>query len=116
LFGVGTADATTEGRMHMNSTNDSNARKGLREWWLSPPRSGMQRLLSPWEYRRVRGFGIVHIVGGVLAGIAGSICLGYAVYGWAAFFLAIGLGNLAGGYWELTIARSQALRARGAAG
>jgi hypothetical protein len=95
----------------MSETKDSSVPKGLREWWLSPPRSGMQRLLSPWEYRHVRAFGIGHIVGGFVAVTAGLICLSYTAYGWAAFFMAIGFGNLAGGYWELTIARSQPLRA-----
>ena len=31
----------------------------------------------------------------------------YGVYGWAAVFLALGAVSLAGGYWELTIARSR---------
>jgi hypothetical protein len=32
------------------------------------------------------------------------VCLSYGVYDWAAFFLAIGALNLAGGYWYITIA------------
>jgi len=85
--------------------DDSAARKGLREWWASPPRSGMQRLINPWEYRHLRAFGVIRIVGGLIAATAGAICLAYAAYGWAAFFLAVGLLNLAGGRWYLTIAR-----------
>jgi hypothetical protein len=29
----------------MNAPNDNTAAKGLRGWWLSPPRPGMQRLI-----------------------------------------------------------------------
>jgi hypothetical protein len=96
----------------MSATNHNPAPKGLRGWWLSPPRPGMQRLICPWEYRRARAFGILRIVGGLVAVTAGLICLSYAAYGWAALFLIVGLGNLAGGYWELTVAaRSQPPRA-----
>jgi hypothetical protein len=41
---------------------------------------------------------------------AGIVCLSYEAYGWAAFFLVVGALNLAGGYWELTIARSPSPR------
>jgi len=95
----------------MHAANDNAARKGLRGWWASPPRDGMQRLINPWEYRHVRAFGVTRILGGVLAAAAGVVCLTYAVYGWAAFFLVVGALNLAGGYWELTIARSSPPRA-----
>ena len=90
----------------MNASNDNAAPEGLREWWLSPPRPGMQRLISPWEYHHLRVFGVTRIAGGSVAAAAGGMCLWYRVYGWAAFFLAVGAGNLAGGYWYLTIARS----------
>jgi hypothetical protein len=90
----------------MNAPNDNTAAKGLRGWWLSPPRSGMQRLIAPWEYRHARGFGVTRIFSGSIAAAAGVVCLSYSVYGWAAFFLVIGALNLAGGYWEITIARS----------
>ena len=95
----------------MSATNHNTTPKGLRGWWLSPPRSGMQRLIWPWEYRHVRAFGIVRTVGGLVAATAGLICLSYAAYGWAAFFLVVGALNLAGGSWFLTIARSQPPRA-----
>ncbi len=95
----------------MNATNDNTAPKGLRDRWATPPRTGLARWIAPWEYRRVRAFGIVRIVAGIVAVTAGLICLSYAAYGWAAFFLVVGALNLAGGYWELTIARSQPLRA-----
>jgi len=66
----------------------------------------MARLLAPYEYRHLRVFGVTRIVGGSIAAVAGLICLSYTVYGWAAFFLIIGALNLAGGCWELTLARS----------
>jgi hypothetical protein len=90
----------------MNAPNDNTAPRGLRAWWAFPPRPGMQRLIAPWEYRHVRGFGVTRIFGGSLGAAAGVVCLAYAAYGWAAFFLAIGALNVAGGYWYLTIARS----------
>jgi len=90
----------------MNAPRDNTAAKRLREWWASPPRSGLQRLINPWEYRHLRGYGVTRIFGGSIAAAAGLICLSYGVYGWAAFFLIIGGLNLAGGYWYLTIDRS----------
>ncbi len=95
----------------MNAPNDNTALKRLRAWWATPPRRGMQRLIWPWEYRHIRAFGIARIVGGCVQVTAGLICLAYAAYGWAAFFLVIAAVTLAAGYWELTIARSQPRRA-----
>jgi hypothetical protein len=95
----------------MNAANDNTAPRGLRGWWLSPPRSGLQRWISPWEYRHLRGFGVTRIFGGSVAAAAGLICVAYGVYGWAAFFLVIAALNLAGGYWFLTIDRSGPTRA-----
>ena len=94
----------------MNALNDHTAAKSLRGWWLSPPRHGMALLLAPFEYCHLRFFGVVRLVGGSAAAVAGVICLTYSVYGWAAFFLVVGALNLAGGYWELTIARSASAR------
>jgi hypothetical protein len=95
----------------MNAADDSAARKGLCGWWAFPPRSGMQRLINPWEYRHLRAFGVTRIAGAFVAAAAGVVCLSYAAYGWAAFFLVVGVLNLACGYWELTIARSSPPRA-----
>ena len=95
----------------MNAPNDNTAAKGLRGWWLSPPRPGMQRLINPWEYRHLRLFGGTRIVGGSVAAAAGVVCLSYGVYGWAAFFLVLAALNLAGGGWFLAIARSTSARA-----
>jgi len=95
----------------MNAPDDNTAPKGQRGWWASPPRTGMQRLIVPYEYRHLRFFGVGRIAGGSVAAAAGVVCLSYGAYGWAAFFLVLGALNLAGGYWYLTIARSQAARA-----
>jgi len=94
----------------MNAPNDNTAAKGLRGWWLSPPRPGTQRLINPWEYRHLRAFGLTRIAGGSVAAGAGVVCLSYGVYGWAAFFLVLGTLNLAGGYWYITIASSASAR------
>jgi hypothetical protein len=95
----------------MNAPNRSTAAKGLRVWWAFPPRSGMQRLINPWEYRHLRLFGVTRLAGGGVAAAAGVVCVSYRVYGWAAFFLVLGALNLAGGYWYITIARSAPPRA-----
>jgi hypothetical protein len=81
----------------------------LRCWWLSPPRPGVQRLISPWEYRHLRAFAVTRFAGGCVAAGAGSVCLFYDAYRWAAFFLIIAALNLAGGYWYLAVARSTLL-------
>jgi hypothetical protein len=94
----------------MNAPNDNTAAKGLRGWWLTPPRPGMHRLINRWEYRHLRFFGGTRIVGGSIAAAAGVICLSYGVYGWAAFFLVLAALNLAGGGWFLSIARSTSAR------
>ncbi len=94
----------------MNAPNDNTLAKRLRRWWLTPPRPGLQRLISPFDYRHLRGFGITRIAGGGVAAAAGVVCLSYGVYGWAAFFLVIAALNFAGGYWYLTIARSAPAR------
>jgi hypothetical protein len=94
----------------MNAPNDNTAAGGLRAWWAFPPRPGMQRLINPWEYRHLRAFGVTRIFGGSVAAAAGVICLSYHVYDWAAFFLVLGVLNLGGGYWYLTVDRSASAR------
>lgn len=96
----------------MDARNDDIAEKRLRRWWLSPPRSGMQRLIAPYEYRHLRAFGVTRVAGGGIAAAAGIVCLSYSAYGWAAFFLVIAALNLSGGSWYLAIARSHSSRAR----
>jgi hypothetical protein len=90
----------------MNAPDGSTAPKGLRGWWLTPPRPGMQWLINPWEYRHLRGVGVTRIAGGGIQAAAGVICLAYDVDEWAAFFLVLAALNFAGGYWYLTIDRS----------
>ena len=94
----------------MNAPSDNTAAKGLRGWWQSPPRSGMQRLINPFEYRHLRAFGVTRIAGGSVAAAAGVVCLSYGVYGWAAFFLVLAALNFAGGSWYITIDRSAPAR------
>jgi hypothetical protein len=86
------------------------AAKGLRGWWLAPPRTGMRRLIAPWEYRHLRFYAAPRVAGGIVQAAAGVICLAYGAYGWAAFFLGVGALNLAAGSWFLTIARSAPAR------
>ena len=90
----------------MNAPSDNTAAKGLRGWWQSPPRSGMQRLINPFEYRHLRAFGVTRIAGGGVAAAAGVVCLSSGVHGWAAFFLVLAALNFAGGSWYITIDRS----------
>ena len=90
----------------MNAPHDDTAFTRLRRWWLAPPRPGLQRLINPWEYRHLRGFGRMRIAGGSVAAAAGVVCLLYGVFGWAAFFLVLAALNIAGGYWYVTVARS----------
>jgi hypothetical protein len=95
----------------MNAPKHNTAAKGLRDWWASPPRSGLQRLIIPWVYRHLRRFGLMCIAGGIVAVGIGAFILSYSAYGWAAFFLVDGAANLAVGYWYLSIARAAAARA-----
>jgi hypothetical protein len=88
----------------------ANTSKGLRGWWLTPPRSGIYRVIAPWVYRHPRFFGVAAVAGGSVAVAAGVICLSYGVYGWAAYFLVLAALALAGGAWYLSIDR--AARAR----
>jgi hypothetical protein len=104
------AGTAAERGIPMNAPNGNTSAERLRRWWLTPPRPGLQRLIHPWEYRHIRAFGLMRIVGGSVAAAAGLICLAYGVYGWAAFFLVVGALDLAAGYWELTIACSRSAR------
>jgi hypothetical protein len=94
----------------MNASKGNNTAKGLRGWWQTPARTGLQRLINPWEYRHLLACGVARIAGGAVGAAAGLVCLFYGVYGWAAFFLVIGALNLAGGCWYVTIDRSAPAR------
>lgn len=100
----------------MNGPKDNNARKGLRGWWMSPPRSGLRLIIHPWEYRHLRGFAQLHIGGGIVLACLAFVTLGFGgtdakTYLWAMVFLIPGALHLAFGAWELSIARSQAATA-----
>ena len=90
----------------MNAPHGSSAPESLREWWLTPQREGLQRVINPWEYRHLRAFGVARVFGGGVAASAGTVCLSYRAYGWAAFFMTIAAANVAGGCWYLTIDRA----------
>jgi MFS family permease len=94
----------------MKSRAEKTATERLREWWLSPPRPGVQRLIAPPEYRHLHAFGITRVAGGIVATAVGIVGLSYAAYGWAVFFLIVAVLDLAAGWWELTIARSREFR------
>ena len=94
----------------MNAPNDNTAPTGLRSWWASPPRSGIRRTIVPWEYRHLRASGVTRMVCGSFLAIGGVALLSYGSYGWAAPFLVLAALNLAGGYWYITIARSEPAR------
>jgi len=94
----------------MNAPNHKSAAKRLREWWASPPRSGVRRLINPWEYRHLRVFGGMHIAGGIVLAGLGALTLSYDAYAWAALFLVLGVANLVGGDWLIGIARSESAK------
>ena len=99
----------------MNAPNDNTAAKGLRGWWASPPRSGMQRIIAPWEYRHLRGFARVRIAAGIVFAGLGAVTLVGGSFtteavGWAALFLAAAAGSFAWAAWDLAIARSASSR------
>ena len=105
----------------MNAPNGNIAAKGLRGWWLTPPRPGLHRLISPWEYRHLGVSGVTRATaGGFQLGI-GLVLLSLGrsaetdqerrrMYRLSAWFLVPAAGNLVGGYWYITIARSASAR------
>ncbi len=107
----------------MNASNDNSAATGLVGWWQSPPRPGLHRLISPWEYRHLAGFGVTRAAaGGFQLGIglvlvslgrqAGTEQERRKLYRLSAWFLLGAAGNLAGGYWYTAIASSASDRTR----
>ena len=95
----------------MNGSTDNTAGRGFRAWWRNPPRSGLRRIINPWEYRHLGFCGAARIAGGTVAAVAGIICLAYSAWGWAAFFLVIAALNFGGGAWYLSILRSRTAQA-----
>jgi hypothetical protein len=97
----------------MRLPQDGTAPRGLRGWWATPPRSGLQRIISPWEYRHLRRFAEVRMGSGVVLVGLGAVTLSFGgddweTYGWALAFAAMGAVQLAFASWELAIARSAA--------
>ena len=101
----------------MNAQNDNPTPRSIMTWWRwgTPPRSGMQRIIAPWEYRHLRGWAGMRIaIGIVLAGL-GAVTLAGGSFstkaaGWAALFLAAAAAQLLFAAWELAIARSASAR------
>lgn len=97
-------------RLFLDYTPFANRSKGLRAWWLTPPRSGIYRLIAPWAYRHLHFFGVTHVVAAGVPAAAGIVCLAYGAYAWAAFFLVLATLSLGGGSWYLTIDHSASAR------
>lgn len=81
----------------------------------APPRSGMRRVIAPWEYRHLRAWAGVRFAIAIVAAAAAALLLSYgreaAAEPWFATLLLVGaVGNFSFGYWELTIARSASAR------
>jgi hypothetical protein len=105
----------------MNVPNGNTAAKSLRGRWASPPRPGLQRLISPWEYRHLGALGVTRAAaGGFQLGI-GLVLLSLGrraeteeerrkMYRLSAWFLVPAAGNLAGGYWYIAIVSSAPAR------
>lgn len=95
----------------MQAANNKSAPKGLRGWWMSPPRSGARLIISPWEYRHLRAWAGVRIASGIVLVGLGVVTVSFGgndweTYGWTMAFLAAAAANVAFAYWELCIARS----------
>jgi hypothetical protein len=96
----------------MNAHDDNTARNGLRGWWADPPRSGMRRIIAPWEYRHLRFFARLRIVFGIVAVGLGVTTLavggsGSETFGWTFAFLALAAVLFSYASWLLSIARSE---------
>jgi hypothetical protein len=99
----------------MYAQNDNTAPRGLRGWWANPPRSGMRRIIAPWEYRHLRTFARVRIaVGIVLVGLGAVTLFGGSfsakAVGFAALFLVAAAASFSYAAWELAIVRSESAR------
>ena len=99
----------------MYAQNDNTAPRGLRGWWANPPRSGMRRIIAPWEYRRLRAFARVRIAAGiVLVGLGAVTLFGGSfsakAVGFAALFLVAAAASFSYAAWELAIVRSESAR------
>ena len=75
-------------------------------------RVGARRVIRGWEFRHLRAPG-VRVGSGLVLTTCSLLTLSLGgddakTYGWAVAFLALAALNVAGGAWELTIARSAA--------
>ena len=100
----------------MNAQNDNPTPSSTTTWWRwgTPPRSGMQRIIAPWEYRHLRAFARVRIAAGIVLVGLGAVTLSEGSYstkaiGWATLFLAAA-ASFSFAAWELAIARSASAR------
>ena len=101
----------------MNAQNGNTAPSSTTTWWRwgTPARSGMQRIIAPWEYRHLRGWAGLRIAAGiVLAGLGAVTLFGGSfstmATGWAALFLVAAAAQLLFAAWLLAIARSAPAR------
>jgi hypothetical protein len=101
----------------MNAPDDSTAATGPRGWWLSPPRPGLHRLISPWEYRHLHAAANMRFAAGGFQFGIGLVLLSLGrqagtgqerrkMYRLSAWFLVPAVGNFLGGCWYTTIAHS----------
>jgi hypothetical protein len=108
------AATATDGRgFPMNAQHDNTAPRSFASWWRTPPRPGLQRIISPWEYRHLVGFartrigaGVVLVGLGITTLVAGDVTP--EAVAWSALFLALAATNFSFGAWELSISRSAA--------
>jgi hypothetical protein len=89
----------------------ASAPKGLRGWWMTPPRTGIRRIISPWEYRHLRTWATVRMAAGVILIGLGFSTLGFGgsdstTYIWASAFLVTGVAEFGVASWLLSVARS----------
>lgn len=69
-------------------------------------------MISPWEYRHLRGWARVRTAAGLVLAVLGIVTLSFGgndrkTYGWTMAFLAAAAADLAFAYWETRIARSE---------
>ncbi len=100
----------------MHAPHDSTAPRGLRGWWASPPRTGMRRIISPWEYRHLRAWAGVRMASGVVLVGLGAVTLTLGgndakTYGWTLVWLVLAAAQFSFASWELSITRSASARA-----
>jgi hypothetical protein len=80
-----------------------------------PSRTGMRGIFPPWEYRHLRAWAGARIAGAAVAAgfvpvvlVKGS--LSAPAIGWGVALLVVAALAVAGGCWELVIARSESPR------